>query len=71
MSSHLVNLSSTIECPKCGKNAIVSHHSGEYQCLNCDFEKDLSAKEKETIEGGLGEIVFAIGGALLTAAILL
>ncbi|MEM9766984.1 MAG: hypothetical protein AAF892_03755 [Cyanobacteria bacterium P01_D01_bin.71] len=68
MSSPLVNLSSSLECPKCGKHAIVSHQSGVYQCLNCNFERDLGTEgEYNPQESGLGELVFAIAGFLVTA----
>ena len=69
MSTPLINLSSTLECPKCGKNAIVSHQTGTYQCLNCNFERDLNHEGPELSQTGLGEIVFAIGGFLLTLAV--
>lgn len=72
MQSPVLNLSSSLECPKCGKNAIVSHQSGIYQCLNCNFERDLST-EGETVlkKGGFGELIFAIGGFVITALLVL
>ncbi|MEB3356401.1 MAG: hypothetical protein VKK04_06720 [Synechococcales bacterium] len=42
-----------IECPKCGKHTVVLHAPDLYQCLNCDFRRDLSkdngdsSKEKD------------------------
>jgi len=72
MSSPVLNLSSSLECPKCGKNAIVSHQSGVYQCLNCNFERDLSTDSDAAFnKAGIGEFFFAIGGFLVTAALLL
>jgi len=70
--SSLSNLSSSLECPKCGKHAIVSHQSGIYQCLNCNFERDLSPESVTAFQkSGIGEFVFAIGGFLVMAALLL
>lgn len=72
MSSPVLNLSASLECPKCGKNTIVSHHNGVYQCLSCNFERDLSTEGEMLQEkGGIGELFFAIGGFLLTAALML
>jgi hypothetical protein len=72
MQAPLLELSSIIECPKCGKKSIVSHQTGIYQCLNCDFERDLtSATVDDEKSGGLGEFLFAIAGFLLTAALVL
>jgi endogenous inhibitor of DNA gyrase (YacG/DUF329 family) len=71
MSSPVLELSSTIECPKCGKKSIVSHQTGIYQCLNCDFEKHLSSEVTSESSGGLGEFLFAIAGFLVTAALIL
>ncbi|MEM1278535.1 MAG: hypothetical protein AAGG53_00655 [Cyanobacteria bacterium P01_H01_bin.152] len=72
MSSPVLNLSSSLECPKCGKNTIVSHQSGVYQCLSCNFERDLGTED--TIvpkQAGIGELFFAIGGFLVTAVLVL
>ncbi|WP_204137159.1 hypothetical protein [Halomicronema sp. CCY15110] len=72
MSSPVLNLSSSLECPKCSKNSIVSHQNGIYQCLSCNFERDLSTEnEFLPAKGGLGELVFAIGGFLVAAALIL
>jgi hypothetical protein len=72
MQSPVLNLSSSLECPKCGKNSIVSHQNGIYQCLSCNFERDLSTEnELLPAKGGLGELVFAIGGFLVAAALIL
>ncbi|NEQ45189.1 MAG: hypothetical protein F6K00_17155 [Leptolyngbya sp. SIOISBB] len=72
MSSPVLNLSSSLECPKCGKNTIVSHQNGVYQCLSCNFERDLGTESEMRHEkGGIGELFFAIGGFLVTAALML
>ncbi|NEP19927.1 MAG: hypothetical protein F6J97_24080 [Leptolyngbya sp. SIO4C1] len=34
----------SVECPKCGKRAIVNHSDYQYHCLNCSFHRDLSAQ---------------------------
>ncbi|MDY7021597.1 MAG: hypothetical protein SWJ54_09575 [Cyanobacteriota bacterium] len=31
-----------VECPKCGKHTIVQRNPDVFQCLNCDFQRDLS-----------------------------
>ncbi|MGF1495731.1 MAG: hypothetical protein ACFB8W_02740 [Elainellaceae cyanobacterium] len=36
-----------IECPKCGKRTVVLHSADVYQCLNCDFRRDLSEHGEE------------------------
>lgn len=72
MSSPILNLASTIECPHCSKQSIVSHQNGMYHCLNCDFERDLTvAESSETKQNGLGEFIFAIAGFLVAAALIL
>ncbi len=67
----LVDQSITLECPKCGKHAIVSAKAGSYQCLNCDFERHLDLHDPDKSEGGLGAIVFGAAGFLITCALLL
>jgi ribosomal protein L37AE/L43A len=72
MQAPVLELSSTVECPKCGKKSIVSHQTGVYQCLNCDFERNLGLANTETEKtGGLGEFLFAMAGFLLTAVLIL
>ena len=36
-----------VECPKCGKRSIVQRSSDHYQCLGCDFRKNLDKKKKK------------------------
>ena len=31
-----------LECPRCGKYALVTHERTIYQCIACDFRKDIS-----------------------------
>ena len=71
MQTPLLELSSAIECPKCGKKSIVSHQTGVYQCLNCDFERNLGSAIEDEKSGGVGEFLFAVVGFLLTAALVL
>ncbi len=70
MQAHLVEKSATLECPKCGKHAIVSYRAGVYHCLNCDFERNMNS-HSEHKEEGLGSFVFACAGFLVTCALLL
>lgn len=61
-----------LECPKCGKRSVVSHQAGVYSCLNCDFERDLNfSTEGETEPDGIGKLIFACAGFLITFALLL
>jgi ribosomal protein L37AE/L43A len=71
MSSPLLNLASTIECPQCSKQSIVSYQSGLYHCLNCDFERDLTSESPASEEGGVGKLPFAMVGFLVAAALIL
>ena len=32
--------STSIECPKCSKHAIVEQPAGVFQCLSCDYRRD-------------------------------
>ncbi len=71
MTQSTINLSSSLECPKCGKSSIVSHQTGIYQCLSCDFERDLSTEPVAKANMGFGEFLFACAGVLVTLALLL
>ncbi|MEL6381275.1 MAG: hypothetical protein AAFQ89_02140 [Cyanobacteria bacterium J06626_18] len=71
MQAHLVEKATTLECPSCGKHAIVSYRSGVYHCLNCDFEQNMNSRSGQEAEGGLGKFVFACAGFLVTCALLL
>jgi hypothetical protein len=35
------------ECPKCGKHTVVQRSESVFQCLSCDFKKDLAAPDKK------------------------
>jgi len=35
-----------IECPKCSKKGLVHRQNDLYQCLICDFKRDLSEPNK-------------------------
>lgn len=32
------------ECPNCGKKGLIQRHDELYQCLVCDFKRDLAEK---------------------------
>jgi ribosomal protein S27AE len=57
----------TLECPKCGKHTIVQHHDGIYQCLNCDFNKDINHQEPT----GFGGELLAISMGILLVLLLI
>ncbi|MDB9528454.1 hypothetical protein PN498_20855 [Oscillatoria sp. CS-180] len=71
MSSPILNLSPSIECPKCGKHTVVSDQVGVYRCLSCDFERNLSPGSLRKNKGGIGELVSAIAGFLIAAVLIL
>ncbi|NEQ27301.1 MAG: hypothetical protein F6K28_51510 [Microcoleus sp. SIO2G3] len=53
----LLDTTFTMECPKCGKQSLVKRQDSLYQCLACDFKKDLEKLEAESSGFAL---VFAI-----------
>ncbi|NJN20045.1 MAG: hypothetical protein HC812_01065 [Leptolyngbya sp. RL_3_1] len=72
MQTPLVLSSTLLECPSCGKHSIVSPSDGVYQCLSCDFARSLNpAQPLPPKEGGLGAMLFASLGFLLTVALVL
>jgi ribosomal protein S27AE len=70
MQTPLANHPSALECPRCGKHTIVNHHDGVYQCLNCGFKRDFSDPSSAQ-EEGLGAMIFAAAGFLVTLALFL
>ncbi|MGP1371692.1 MAG: hypothetical protein ACTS3T_02605 [Almyronema sp.] len=45
---------SLLECPKCGKHTIVKEE-GKYQCISCDFKRELKSADEEA--GIFGKVV--------------
>lgn len=45
-TSNLNNL--LMECPKCGRRALVERRSGLYQCVGCDFKRDLAKSDSKS-----------------------
>lgn len=41
MAAHIV------DCPKCSKKALVERRNDLYQCLSCDFKRDLAESKDE------------------------
>jgi hypothetical protein len=39
-----------IECPKCSKKTVVERGNSFYQCLACDFQRDLAKPESKPDE---------------------
>ncbi|WP_155834717.1 hypothetical protein [Leptolyngbya sp. PCC 6406] len=63
-----------MECPNCGKHAVVSVQDGLYQCLHCDFSRDLQPQGARTAQDqtATGGAAFIGGlGFLLTLALFL
>jgi hypothetical protein len=48
------------ECPGCNRKSLVQRREGHYQCLSCNFEKDLETPEPANLSTFLLAIVFAI-----------
>lgn len=71
MQVPLVEKSATLECPECGKHTVVSPEVGVYKCLNCDFERNLNSHSHEETDAGIGKLIFACAGFLITCALLL
>lgn len=69
MQTPLLQMPTTLECPRCGKHTIVSYRDGVYTCLNCNFEKDLSTAPADGIS--LGSLMFGSAGVLVTLLLLL
>ena len=36
-----------IECPNCGKVAIVHHSDDSYRCLSCNFKRDFKDQDNQ------------------------
>ncbi|MBD1860136.1 MULTISPECIES: hypothetical protein [Trichocoleus] len=61
-----------LACPKCGKKGLVRCiHSEDdlFQCIYCDYRRDLTQSRES--EGGPGTVFLAIASALLIALLLL
>ena len=73
MQTPLVLSSTLLECPSCGKHTVVSPHEGAYHCLSCDFVRNFNpvTEPMPKEEGGLGAMLFASVGFLLTVALIL
>jgi hypothetical protein len=44
---------------------------GIYHCLSCDFERDLNTEDPKQTEGGIGAVLFAGAGFLITCMLVL
>ncbi|MBW4481984.1 MAG: hypothetical protein KME14_05540 [Tildeniella torsiva UHER 1998/13D] len=51
-----------LECPHCGRHAVVTKAESHYVCLNCSWERDLTNEWPH----GLAEVLsFVVTGLLL------
>ncbi|MDX2215143.1 MAG: hypothetical protein SFY66_17790 [Oculatellaceae cyanobacterium bins.114] len=41
-----------LDCPKCSKRALVERRNDLYQCLSCDFKRDLAEPKNEKQPSG-------------------
>lgn len=73
MQTPLVIPSTLLECPSCGKHTVVSPQAGVYHCLSCDFARNFNPETPPLPQeaGGLGAMLFASVGFLLTVALIL
>ncbi|MDA0673604.1 MAG: hypothetical protein O3C67_07855 [Cyanobacteria bacterium] len=73
MQTPLLLTQSSLECPHCGKHAVVTVQDGLYQCLHCDFSRKLPTQDAAKTNGGSngGAALFGGLGFLLTLALLL
>lgn len=57
-----------IECPKCGKHTVVQRSETVFQCISCDFKRDLAKefKQNKNNDGGGSWL-----GVLLTFALII
>jgi ribosomal protein L37AE/L43A len=67
-----MTLSTSLECPQCGKHTIVSYEPGVYKCLGCNFERNLNGQSSGQIPpAGMGEFLFTGAGFLIVVLLLL
>lgn len=43
-------MTQAVECPKCSKKAVVQRSDNLYQCVACDFKRDLSKTNSTQFE---------------------
>lgn len=61
----------SLECPKCGKHTVVEMSRHLYQCISCDFYRELpedpakDKKSKEKDNGKSGLLLALITGLLI------
>ena len=49
-----------VECPRCGKHTIVQSREGVYQCLHCDFKRDLNEASRDASAADTGSNPFPV-----------
>jgi hypothetical protein len=54
-----------IECPECGKKAVVRCKDNLYQCLSCNFKRDFSEPPQAQSDKSLLWVTVAAGMAAL------
>ncbi|MEB3887036.1 hypothetical protein [Lyngbya sp. CCY1209] len=57
-----------IECPKCGKRTVVQRSETVFQCISCDFKRDLATEPKQNKNNNEGGSWL---GVLLTFALII
>ena len=62
MSQHV------LDCPKCSKKALVERRNDLYQCLSCDFKRDLD--ESKTSKSTNGDFVWILFMAFVVILLL-
>lgn len=71
MQTPLLLAQSSLECPKCGKHAVVSVEDGLYQCLHCDFRRNLHPQTPDPDGSSGGAVMFGAFGFVITLLLLL
>ncbi|MEO1387594.1 MAG: hypothetical protein AAFV85_09505 [Cyanobacteria bacterium J06634_6] len=51
-SSTVGSVDASVECPKCGKRSIVARSHNTFDCLNCNFHRELPPVANRTLTPG-------------------
>ena len=51
---------STLQCPQCGQHTVVPRSPNHYQCIACEFERDLDHQaepDEKSSDAGFGAMI--------------
>ncbi|MCA1993562.1 MAG: hypothetical protein LDL41_16195 [Coleofasciculus sp. S288] len=57
-------MSEAIECPECGKKSVVRHKEELYECLSCNFKRDLSEPPKSESKSDISDMGVLLMGLI-------